>query len=112
MARYKIYAGLGGGFGGDCYDHTDEFETEALAEEDAYETACGVYESYEGSNGLMSFEEVLKEAKDEISEEDYEDEESCGRALEEIADEILNEQRESWIKYHVELETEENKEED
>ena len=112
MARYKIYAGLSGGFGGAHYDHTDEFATEALAEEDAYETACSVYESYEGNHGLMSYSEALSEAEFEISEEDYEDEESYGRALEEYADEILNEQRESWLEYHVELETEENKEED
>jgi len=112
MARYKIYAGLNGGFGRDQYDHTDEFATEALAEEDAYETACSVYEGYEGSHGLMSYEEALDEAQGEISEEDYEDEESYGKALEECADEIINEQRESWLCYHVELETEENKEED
>lgn len=33
--KYKIYAGLGGSFGGATYQYTDEFRTE----EDALDTA-------------------------------------------------------------------------
>lgn len=67
MAFWKIYAGLGGGFGGGTYQETIEAETRELALQYAEETARDEYWSYEGCYGLGPEED------EEWSDEDYED---------------------------------------
>ena len=48
MGYYKIYAGLGGGFGGAEYLWTDQYTSEDEAVECAYNQACELYYNYQG----------------------------------------------------------------
>jgi hypothetical protein len=89
MPFYKIYFGLGGGYGGARYDSTEEFDNEEEAEEYAYERACETFESYNGLYGLQTVEEIMKE---EGVDEEY-------------AEEMWNEQRDNWVDYRVKLAT-------
>lgn len=97
MPKYKIYAGLGGGFGGGYYIKTTLETTREWAEEEAYDEACEIYDSYGGTQGLFDREEALEEDPDLNDEE---------------LDEMYNEDRENWVDYWVEEETEENREEE
>ena len=85
MGIYKIYAGLSGGFGGAHYTCTEEFDTRDCAESYAFESACEIYDSYEGLYGLRPVDDII--SKYDVDEE---------RALE-----IYQEERESWIDYYV-----------
>ena len=101
MPQYRIYAGLGGGFGGANYQETDDFKTKEEAEARAYEIACECYESQQGS-GINSWGDFMEEAEldvgfdeDEISDEEY------NQAVEAYATDLENDDRESWIDYYV-----------
>lgn len=91
MPWFKIYAGLGGGFGGANYMGTYEYDNEEEAYEDAYRLAEEEYQSYEGCHGLMDW----YECKEDLAE-------SFGY---EPSDEDVNdhyrEEIESWISYNV-----------
>ena len=86
MGYYKIYAGLGGGFGGAEYLWTDEYTSEDEAVECAYNQACELYYDYQGLRGLFNREIALEDnpslTEDELTEMEYED-------------------RENWIDYYV-----------
>lgn len=84
VRKWKIFAGLGGGFGGARYKRTVSC-TEEEAERHAYLDACEEYESHEGTQGIRAVDEIM-------------DEEGCGEVE---AQEIYNEERESWLDYHV-----------
>lgn len=90
MPWFKIYAGLGGGFGGANYVGTYEFDNRGQAEEAAYQEAIEEYESYEGEYGIMSWEEC---------------EEACIKAGwggdYDTVDDYYQEEIESWIDYYV-----------
>ena len=86
MPFYKIYAGLGGGFGGADYIATEEFDNEEDAEQYAFEQAVEEYQSYEGLRGLFNREEAIEENPD-LTEEDLDD--------------LEREDMESWIEYWV-----------
>lgn len=103
--KYDIFAGMGGGFGGAIYQGTEDFATEEQANKAAYEIACETFESYAGLRGVMGWEECMAEAEEDILEEDYENPEEYGAALEGYADEIYNEERENWIECWVEEST-------
>jgi hypothetical protein len=83
--RWKIYAGLGGGFGGAKYVKTIT-GTKQEAEAEAYQEAISSYESYEGLHGLRTISEIMEE--DGVDEEE--------------AEAIYNDERESWLDYWVE----------
>ena len=91
MPKFKIYAGLSGGFGGAVYQGTYEYDTIEEAEDDAYTLAVEEYESYAGSQGLMSWSEIKEDLIEsfgiEPSEEDVNDH--------------YREYVESWISYYV-----------
>lgn len=101
MPLFKIFAGMGGGFGGATYQGTEEFETEEQAMSAAYNLACDFYESQEGC-GCDGYEEFITEATEQLDENDYEDESDYGSALEEYANALSDDARESWIDYWVE----------
>jgi hypothetical protein len=84
--KFRIRYGLGGGFGG--AGDWEEIEAKSLeaAEEEARQGAIEVYESYEGMHGLRTIKEVMEE-------------ECCD---EEEAQEIYNEEVDSWIDYQAE----------
>lgn len=88
MPKYKIFTGLGGGFGGATEHIIEEFENLEDAEEYAWEEACEEYESYGGMHGLFNREEALEEYSD-LTEEDL--------------DAMYDEDRENWIEYWAEL---------
>lgn len=52
MAKYNLYAGLGGGFGGYQYHCTEDYDSREDAEETARELAIEEYQSYEGMHGI------------------------------------------------------------
>ena len=87
MTKFKIFAGLGGGFGGARFVGIEEHESRSEASKNAYEYAVEEYESYGGLHGLRTREEVMEE--DEIEDED-------------IGDEAYREEIEGWIEYYVE----------
>ena len=85
MPVYYICHGLGGGFGG-----PGEWERVELSDSDkaldlAWECAIEDYEMYEGMHGLLDIDEIMEE-------------EGCD---EEEAQEIRQDQIESWIDYDV-----------
>ena len=90
MAYYKIYAGLGGGFGGASYEGTYEFESQDEALEYAYQTAIEYYQSYEGNNGILSWDEC----KEACLEAGWGDDDGT-------VDDYYNDEVESWIDYYV-----------
>lgn len=94
MKQYKIYAGLGGGFGGATYQGTYEAESLDSATEIAYELACEEYESYEGLHGLADYDDIQE------CPEDYGLDEGC--TDEELLWEAYMEERNRWIDYWVE----------
>lgn len=58
--KYKIYAGLSGGFGGATYQKTEDYSSMDEALEDAYNLAVEEYQSYEGCHGIMSWDDAVK----------------------------------------------------
>ena len=87
MTPCKIYAGLGGVFGGAEYQYTDNFEDVEDAEIAAWEEACDEYDSYLGTdNGLRTVDQIMED-------------ESCDY---EEAFDIFCEERESWLDYWAE----------
>jgi hypothetical protein len=87
MSKYKIFAGLGGSFGGAQEVETGEFENEEKANKRAYELAKEEYESYQGLHGIPD-EESIKEENPEYSDEDIQ--------------QAINDDMESWLDYYVE----------
>lgn len=89
--KYKIYAGLGGGFGGATYQMTEDYATIDEALKDSYNLSVEEYQSYEGMHGVMSWEDCREDLKE--SGFDYDDESVDSRYQEEL---------ESWLSYYVE----------
>lgn len=84
IKRWKIYSGLGGGFGGANYIKTVS-GSKASAEKEAYQAAVEEYESYEGLHGLRTIDEI--ESEEGVSYEE--------------ASQIYNDEMESWLDYYV-----------
>lgn len=97
--KYKIYAGLGGGFGGATYQYTGDFRIEEDALDTAYLLAVQEYESMEGLHGLPSWEDV----RDELNDSYGPDEEPSDDDIYELYLEC----RDNWLDYKVEREEEE-----
>ena len=93
MAQYKVYAGLGGGFGGAKYIETVEAASEEEAADIAYECAVEEYESYEGLHGLVSYGDVIDNPEEYGLDEDCQNEEYLWEAYEE--------ERSTWLDYYV-----------
>lgn len=93
--RYKIYAGLSGGFGGANYMFTENYNSMDEALKDAYRLAVEEYQSYEGCHGIMDWDDCRKDLID--SGFDYDDE---------AVDNHYQEELESWLSYYVEPEEE------
>ena len=81
---WKIFAGLSGGFGGANF--IKEFTgTKEEAEAEAYQEAKDIYDSYEGTSGLRTIEEIMEQ--DGLDEEEAEIE--------------WEQEREDWLDYYV-----------
>ena len=59
--EFNIYVGLEGGFGGSRYYSTILADNKEEALEYAYQLAREEYEMYEGSHGLMTWEDCAEE---------------------------------------------------
>ena len=46
MKNFKIYAGLGGGYGDAVYLYTKEFENKQEASNAAFKEACDIFDSF------------------------------------------------------------------
>lgn len=90
MPKYKIYAGLGGSFGGAKYDSTEEFDSLDEAMNHAYDQAVEQYERY--SYRLKSYKQVKEELLTQYPDANDDD-----------IDEAYNEEMERWLSYKVEL---------
>lgn len=86
MPTYRIFAGLGGGFGGAKEVDELEFDTEDEALDYAYHQAFEIYEGYTGMYGLRGITEIME--GNECTIED--------------AEEIMREDADSWLDYYVE----------
>ena len=64
MPKFKIFAGLSGGFGGPNYHGTYEYPNRDEAMKDAYDLAFEEYESYGGYHGLMTWDDVYQDLMD------------------------------------------------
>lgn len=113
MGTFRIYAGLGGGFGGANFVQTLTNIDEESALEAAYSAACDIYEEYEGMLGINDWEDWRNEASGEIYSDDFDSDEEYKDALDEYAQQSRNDSMEGWIEYHVEeVIDEENYDED
>lgn len=92
MAKYEIFAGMGGGFGGAQSHGIFEFDSIAEAEQTAYELAIEEYQSYEGCHGIMSWDDCREDLIESFGDEDITDEDINAHYQEEI---------ESWISYYI-----------
>ena len=102
MSKYKIFAGLGGGFNSVQEHCIEEFSSEEQAIDYAYDLACDEYDSYAGLHGLRDWSECREEAKGYSESDDYDDPDQYENDVENYTNQIYNEDRESWIVYYVE----------
>jgi len=110
MPFFKIYHGMGGGFGGAQYDYTGEFKDREEAMEEARRLAVEDYESFEGCHGIMDLDDcrralLIDAGVDEDAIDDYSGDfetlmEEYGVSDEDAA-EMYEEELESWITFRV-----------
>ena len=92
MAKYRIFAGMDGGFGGADEICVREFPFEEDAMEYAYQEAVAEYQSYEGFHGVFDRNDVRQDLLLSFGKEPTDDEIE-NKYWEEV---------ESWIDYYVE----------
>lgn len=95
MPKFKIFAGLGGSFGGAQFHGVYEFTDEHEADQTARELCVEEYESYGGYHGLYTWDSMRQEIADnehdgDIDEVDPED-----------VDMAYMEEMEGWFAYKV-----------
>lgn len=95
---YDIYAGLGGGFGGAHFHVTEDFDNEDDAYKYAFDLAWDEYESYAGYHGILSWDECYEEAKEAMADVGANWTEA---ELEDYANDMYQEEVESWIDYYA-----------
>jgi hypothetical protein len=105
MAKYRLYAGLGGNMGGLVYQGTEEFKSYQEAEWRAYDIAWEEYESYGGNHGLLDWDACYEDA---LESEWIDPHSQTQEEIERIVDDHYREQVESWIVYKAVLVTESN----
>lgn len=106
MPKFKLYAGLGGGFGGAQYHTTMECNTQREADHEARELAVEEYESYAGYHGLLDVEEVRQDLADSYYEGD------TSAVPEEEVEEAYVEEMEGWLVYYAKEVTSDSEDED
>lgn len=92
MAKFELFAGMGGSFGGaeSCgiYEY-DSLEEATMA---AYELAVEEYQGYEGLHGIPSYEDVRDEYIATYGEEDPDED-----LVQEYYEEVIS----GWIEYYA-----------
>ncbi len=99
MALYKLYAGLGGSFGGATCQGVYEFDTVEEAEKAAYQLAWDEYQSYEGYHGLLDWDQCYE---DLLESEMIEPGAQTQGEIEDIVDAHYIDNVETWIEWSVE----------
>ena len=95
MAKFKIYAGLSGGFGGARFCGVYECDSEQEAETYAREQAVEEYESYGGYHGLYTWDSMRQEIADDEYDGDIE-------AVDpDDVDMRMMEEVEGWLTYRI-----------
>jgi hypothetical protein len=95
MPKFKIYAGLSGGFGGARYCGVYECDGRDEAETYAREQAVEEYESYGGYHGLYTWDSM----RQEIADDEYDG--NIEQVDPEDVDMRLMEEVEGWLTYKV-----------
>ena len=95
MPKFKIYAGLSGGFGGARYCGVYECADKDEAEIYAREVAIEEYESYGGYHGLYTWDSMRQEIADDEYDGDIE------QVDPEDVDIRMMEEVEGWLTYKV-----------
>lgn len=95
MPKFKIYAGLSGGFGGARYCGVFECANRDEAETYAREQAIEEYESYGGYHGLYTWDSMRQEIADDEYDGDIE------QVDPEDVDMRLMEEVEGWLTYKI-----------
>lgn len=95
MPKFKIYAGLSGGFGGAHFCEVYECGSQSEAEIYAREVAIEEYESYGGYHGLYTWDSMRQEIADDECDGDIE------QVDPEDVDMRMMEEVESWLTYKV-----------
>lgn len=95
MPKFKIYAGLSGGFGGAHFCEIYECGSQAEAEIYAREVAIEEYESYGGYHGLYTWDSMRQEIADDEYDGDIE------QVDPEDVDMRMMEEVEGWLTYKV-----------
>lgn len=95
MPKFKIYAGLSGGFGGAHFCEVYECGSQAEAEIYAREVAIEEYESYGGYHGLYTWDSMRQEIADDEYDGDIE------QVDPEDVDMRMMEEVEGWLTYKV-----------
>lgn len=96
MAKFKIFAGLNGGA---TEQGIWEFTTKEDAVRYAYDLAIEEYQSYEGSHGILSYDECYEDCL----ESEWIDPDSMSEAeIELIVERHYLDQIESWTECYVE----------
>lgn len=96
MPKFKIFAGMGGGFGGPEYHMTEEYPNRDAAMKDAYDLAVEEYQSYEGYHGILSWDDV----RENLIEEGYIDTINDNE-IEDMIEEQYLQEIEGWIVYNA-----------
>lgn len=95
MPKYRLYAGMGGSFGGAHFCETVEAHNKEEAEKMAYDLAVEEYESYGGYHGLYTWDSMREELANEYYDGDVE------AVPEEDVDLAYTEEIEGWISWYV-----------
>lgn len=96
MPKFKIFAGLSGGFGGPNYHGTYEYPNRDEAMKDAYDLAFEEYESYGGYHGLMTWDDVYQDLMDSGFIDTIDENE-----ITEMVNDAYQEQVEGWLTYNA-----------
>ena len=95
MAKFKIYAGLSGGFGGARYCGIYECDSADEAETYAREQAIEEYESYGGYHGLYTWDSM----RQEIADNEYDGD--IDAVDPDDVDMRMMEEVEGWLTYRI-----------
>lgn len=93
MPKFNIWCGMGGGFNNVTFRGTYEYADEAEAYRDAWALALEDYQGYEGSHGILSWEEVKQDIMDSWPEE--------GEPSDEEVDDAYCEAVDGWVSVRV-----------
>ena len=97
MSWFKIFAGMGGSFGGAQYHGTYEYANIEEATQDAYLKAEEEYQSYEGCHGILSY----ADCEEDLQDSGFIDGDMSDDEIEDMVYSHYREEIESWISYYA-----------